>query len=432
MLLAACLGAIVTSCSDPVSSDNDTTVFPVGGTDDEPFLVMFPNDYAQNDSLAAHLAYGAVIMVHPKASYELSFEADVSKEAPQLQLFRVQNNTVKRVRAIDPQIVGNRFVYEFDCKENEMRPWFTSLSVDGAFYKRKLKNLKLTATGAYSDRLSINLIAVGQIDETADGLNLDELAKLTLRAFRKYYSSVTIDTLYVRKAHEHPTLGKNFPASKPWYAGISSDDVFLTELGGWPEEKVKNALDLVLVHSLNVGDIEGVLGYSRLFSGNLGGGDQSTVVIGEYYHGAGGDIVLSSEEIVMTMLHEVGHFFGLRHTTSTTEDFKNMGNDYSNYEDGMASTPYCKWLLTSKLYKSHEVVKKPKSEFTGPFYYVTRETPYTAEGEFDLGEAYGDDELSCPDVTNIMFPVTMMGLKMEPFTDEQLGLIRSSLMLFPH
>ena len=156
------------------------------------------------------------------------------------------------------------------------------------------------------------------------------------------------------------------------------------------------------------------MGYSRVFSGILGAGNLSSVVIGEYVKNSNGYDLLSSFNIVMTAIHETGHFFGLRHTSTTKRDLgllvdsgedDGVIEDLSNIEDGLTDTPFCDFFSRSPLYKS--------------------------------GGSFGDyasepDIHSCPDKDNIMFPVTLDDVGEVSFSKQQMEIIRSSLMIFPH
>ena len=405
-----------TSCSESVDADWHVTLQPDSS---RPIAhKLYPNDMAKNDSAAVNLARGIALLVHPGASYALSFDIDSTQPAPELQLFRTYDLAYSkdlvgssRVRVLSPTVVGNRYVYTFTCEENKMSIWFTSLGVDGQYYKGNVNNIRFQGFGSYSDHVSINLIVVGSMVNTLDGKNIDELARYMLKLFRQKYYGITIDTLYVRYAHNHPTLGPYYPADQPWVAGISSEDLFVSELAGWPEEGLRNALNIVLVHSIKNTD---VMGYSRLFSGILGPGNQSSVVIGEYVKKSGGYDLLSSYNIVMTAIHETGHFFGLRHTSTTRRDLGLLGNskkdsnnveDLSNIEDGLTDTPFCEFVFRNGLYKSGESVGD-----TNP--------------ELDLH--------LCPDKDNIMFPVTLEKPLDVYFSKQQMEIIRSSLMIFPH
>ncbi len=405
----------------------------VGCTDDESSEIvlnpgditygLYPNDAAKNDSVSAHLARGISLIVHPKATYELSFDVDPAYDAPTMQLFRLifdeggSRFRSKKVRTLEPQVKAGRYVYSFTCEENAIAEWAATLSLEDDYFPGKTRNVRFTGEGAYSDHLSINLIVVGNVDSELDGFTLKDLASQMQKAFRRDYSSIMVDTLYVSYAHEHPTLGAKFPADEPWIAGYSSEDMMLSELGGWPGRE--NALDIVLVHSI---DATQVLGYSDLFSGKLGGGKGSTVVLGAYARSPyDEEVSLSMDEIVETALHESGHFLGLRHTTTTKADIQHIVGDYdlgdySNVEDGLDDTPYCE-----KLQRSGLMQKMKKDVNDRHLFYRTALVERAAS--FRLTD--------CPDATNYMFPSIVNGVSLS-FSKKQLAVLRANLMIIPH
>ena len=426
------LSALFWGCSDEESS---VDILPPS---QYPVFSLFPNDYAQNDSAAANLAHGINLMVHPKATYQLSFDIDSHFDAPELQLFRKVFNAdqtsvyFKQVRSLEPKVVAGRYVYEFLCEESDATEWVTTLALDGDYFPGKVSNVRLTGNGAYSDHFSINLIVVGDVDEELEdddndeetestqkkGFTIDELAENMLKSFRHHYSYVTIDTLYIKRAHEHPTLGKKYPKDKPWISDPQSEDMMLSELGGWPGSE--NALDIVLVHYIKA---TGILGYSDIFSGNMGGGYGSTVLLGSHYFSPYGTIEnVLMKDIIETAVHETGHFFGLRHTTATVADLNQSNgsmdfSDYSNLEDGIEDTPYCQEAqLRGLLKNAASDVHKPGLQYRIRLFEKK-------SGSFDIRD--------CPDANNMMFPTALDNIELS-FSKQQMELIRKSLMIFPH
>ena len=132
--------------------------------------VLFPNDPAISDSVAAYLTSGAVLSLHPGVSYTLSFDKDSSlDEAPVLQLFRVggalddQRYSIRHVRSLEAVEKDGRYYYDFVCEENDRARWVTTLALNGDFYMGNVKNVRLDAEGPYSKNFSINLIVVGKV-----------------------------------------------------------------------------------------------------------------------------------------------------------------------------------------------------------------------------------------------------------------------------
>lgn len=410
LLVAGLIGCAEEQSEEPVISPKVISPF-----------FLYPNDPANNDSASAYISEGTRLLVHPKVSYKLSFEKDPSIEGtPVLDLFRLTDAvdgyvTTRVVRTLKPKLEGGRYVYEFFCEELEYNTWATTLVLDGELYKGTTRKARLIAEGPYSDTLSLNLIVAGKVEFAEDGMTVEKFARLLLDEFRTNYTSITVDTVYVRYAHEHPTLGSKYPANEPWIAGKSSDDFFVSELGGWPERGVKNALDIVLVHRI---EQDWVLGLSPLYGGSLQGG--GTVVIGAYSKSPTGEVGEPTAGILSTTLHETGHFFGLRHTTSTQADF-DADLDYSNYEDGFDDTPYCIELLTI----GRGLLKSQNSKFVAD--YVVWSNPRV---RFATDDSVFDTS-NCPDERNMMFPAVAEDGQ-EGFSAEQLEHVRKTLMILPH
>ena len=394
------------SCSEKIESEVD--LYPA----QEDLFVLFPNDLAQGDSARAYFSTGVMLLVHPNGVYEISFDQDPDHDPPKLQLFRTytsgsasQHLGLSKIKTLRPKSSGGRNVYTFVCEEKEASFWVMTLEEDGGYYTGKTPNILFMGSGSYSDTLSLNLVTVGLIDFIEGTVSVDSLSRLLVQGFRKNYASIVIDTIYVNHAENHPALGSKFPSAEYWYAGKSSEDFTVSELGGWPG--VSNALDIVLVHRIE--DLN-VLGYGGLFAMNLGGGENSTVVVGTEVLTSSGIRSLGAEEIVNVAIHETGHFFGLRHTTSTRQDMEAY-MDWSIMEDGLSDTPYCPELIWSGLYK---VSRKGKNAMLDARAYGV---------EFDVAK--------CPDADLLMFPVSTPGVD-KSFSKEQQRFLKRSLMLIPH
>ena len=401
------------------SSDPEVIVYPR----DREFYAIFPNDPKLGDSIEANLATGIMMIVHPGGHYTLSFGVDPTHEAPKMQLFRSykqrdgEHYGLSKMKSLKPEVSGDRYVFSFVCEENERSSWVLTLVEDDTYYRGKISDVKFEGSGSYSDTLSLNLISVGLIDPIEGAPSMDSLSRLLISAFRKNYTSIVIDTIYVNYAEKHPTLGEKYPADRHWHAESPSGDMTISELGNWPAKGVTEALDIVLVHRI---DELNSLGYAGLFASNLIGGERSTVVVGSHVLSNAGERPLAADEIVKVAVHETGHFFGLKHTTSTWADLESY-QDLSILEDGFEDTPYCPELLQSGLYKKGSPSAKSDYSMPGQVYKMIDRSAY--------GIAFNEDE--CPDVYLFMFPVSSDNSVRE-FSMQQLKILTQIMMLIHH
>ena len=84
-ILGACF---LMACSELVDADSD----PILPPDVSRPIVhkIYPNDMAKNDSVAFNLARGVMLVVHPKASYQISFDVDSTMSSPELHSARLR------------------------------------------------------------------------------------------------------------------------------------------------------------------------------------------------------------------------------------------------------------------------------------------------------------------------------------------------------
>lgn len=375
---------------------------------------LFPNDAAISDSMSANLAYGAVLHVTPGTSFKLSFDVEGEALPEELLLFRSfeknGNYYYQIVRRLEGRFENGKMTYEFDCAENVATAWFTVLRGEGAsYFNGRIKNVKYEGEGPYPATLSLNLVVAGEYTGTKDSVSVDSLAKALKNKFVSTYR-LSIDTIYVSYAADHAN-GAKFPVNRPFVAPYSLQrtdiDDALSSLSEWDSKAKSGALDFVLVHRI---DGDGVLGYSPLFGGSTGNSGNVIILSTHITYGSSSIEQLSSADILRTAVHETGHFFGLRHTTSTYADVQST-HDYSVKEDGIEDTPWCPGIALRQLGLLNEKVN------SGNVMYGIR-LGYTISYE-------------CPDSKNIMFPYDQEEYDLS-FSAMQLEMVKKNLTLIVH
>jgi hypothetical protein len=131
-------------------------------------------------------------------------------------------------------------------------------------------------------------------------------------------------------------------------------------------------------------------------------------------------VILSNRATVsrlaVTAAHELGHFFGMRHTVSTRHDML-QDDDISNDEDGFSDTRMCR-LDQATLKRSAAILPEgPEGE--------GKESPYCLR----IAADNACSEPTC-DLRNLMHPVECDGLPQTTLSLQQVAFLKRNMALY--
>lgn len=386
LLCAVCTACVFTACGDDSSSGFDVSGAKGAVDDDYPENAEFiETEYDPEEdvnvfrihpfrpNLPESIEYGVLDVVALElvpGEVRLSFEMDSEIEPPVIVFY--DGNDLQKVKMIAPvkgKRDGNLYVYEFDGPDIPMFVAMVLFDGNKKMIKGSLKNFKMEEyNGKNTSKLSLNYVMVGKYTETSDGVSLDSLCKMATERFRNIYK-LDIDTVYMSKASEHPVYGNDYPDDEFYVSELDEDDVdlafFPNMVASWESSAKDKALDVFIVDGMMNEDFVAISPSFGMSTGK--GGLGVLITLRDYSFTEYDDVVsYSSKEIVKAISHEIGHYFGLPHTTATyAEKDEEVGiPDGDNIGDTEVCEAYYKAALT------------------------------------------GDDEMlyDCPGVDNIMFP----------------------------
>ena len=182
---------------------------------------------------------------------------------------------------------------------------------------------------------NVNLIVAGYYSETTDGATAEELAEKIKGRINRALNpgGMAVRKVNVLNAKDHPLVGSYFPDSV--IIEHNNDDLHkaMDSLACWPGHEGEISIILAYYIYDGIGENGTEWGFSPI-SGRLCGEDSygTASYVGISSHGKkeskGG---YTSSQIAETTIHELGHFFGLQHTTEIG------GIRVDEYED----TPEC-------------------------------------------------------------------------------------------
>lgn len=415
----------VVGCTTMSDFDREQERYPLIADlfeDRDAFLYfIYPNDSMPGDSALAHLGRGVVMTTQPGANYKLEIEGFAELE---LNLFEMVGETVRK----SPLIIRghcseSRCLFEFEGQGSEVRWWVAALSSDnGKVGITSPEYFSFGGEGVARDTLEITLLFLGALSTLETDSAKNRFALELIEHLQELYATTGI------KVKQRATF---FPSNLPsqsaaevisdrdtvhfnpelWmlkWGKSQENSLHLDQLSFGLGDEGRGALKIAIVEMI---DGIGYMGVAPLFGLTLFEGPLSTAVIGMHTLDRNRNVEPNSQELIFeTIAHEIAHFLGLRHTTSTPDD-RMVTRDQSILEDGLSDTPYNPLCGAALNGQSAYVVQKNSLPF-----------------QVRILSQFSQRE-QCPDVENLMFPLAVDGVRQTQLTPSQGAVMRANLHL---
>lgn len=369
---------------------------------------VYVNDKAVNDSLRSDLVRkGVKFVLQPGRSYEFSLGTPL-RTGDKLNLYHFNDGSPKLYQTLYGTNDGSREIFPFvsdrSAAEFFMAQIFPS---EGTLAIAGLGGVTLaSASSASVDTLLIRLLMVRTLQGLPDSASKAAFARELFREMALIYSPLGIVLKGTFDIVEGQAPALVFPFNN-----------YFVPL---PGNRARNHAHMYLVDSISIGDPG-----SGLVGEVLGFAPREVIDIDEHRESR---VLLSNprsakpdlRRLAITATHELGHFFGLRHTVSTRHDFL-QDEDYSNAEDGFNDTRMCD--LGQSLAKRNAAPRSPDQTLP----------PRSAGGEDGLEGRYclriadrACTNLSC-DLLNLMHPVDCGSKDQTQLTGQQISFLKRNL-----
>jgi hypothetical protein len=365
---------------------------------------LYVNDKAPNDSLSRGiLDDGLRFVMQPGKTYELSVAT--ARTGDILDVYAIGAGGSRAYASIPAVHDGARQIFSLSSDAAAGRIFVARLLTGGDPTARgAVGRVALsTADTLRADTLRVKLIFVRGID----GLSTDAAKSAYAKSLFDYMNSLLNAQGIVVAGRVQVVDGSVAPLAFPF-----SDTYYPL-----PGNREPNHAHLYLVNRIEVTDPETgpqgeVLGFAPREVVNLSEHRESRVVLA---------MRSSARELAITATHELGHFFGLRHTVSSYHD-KLQDMDDSNVEDGFTDTPYCGLDVANPVAKS----SAPDEGADAPAHPAY---PPGSAGPYCLRIANNScSALQC-DIRNLMHPVEC-GSNQTAITPQQALFLKKNMALY--
>jgi hypothetical protein len=369
----------------------------------------YPNDANPGDSVLSQLPYGVLGNIQPLGEYEIEIAGSLSQ--PQLHIYGLDGTSIQR----SGQTIEFTQTSPNIWKASWTAPTTTSrqnvlLLTDGTNRSSKPTSWKWTGQGKNALKLGLQLVLFGKAQSNPNFA--DSLAQALKTGIQSLWagSGITVDTILLLNANQHPKYGSLWPNAPTvtldpvaWQLrwGTAQDSLNLNNISEGMPSTQQRLLQLAVVDYIEAS--QAIIGVSPFHGVSLGQGQGSTAAVG-YYAKSGSKLTPNPpSEIANTLAHELGHFLGLRHTTVHFD----QRTDQSILEDGLTDTPYnpaCALATAQTIGSLQNAWTKLSAAVTG----------------------------TCPDKTNLMFPFQLSsGTTQNVLSATQLSTLSHNLSLLP-
>ncbi len=355
---------------------------------------MFVNDVAVNDSLrSAILGRGVSFIMQPGKDYVLRIQTPDSES--RLSLYVESGSVFSRVEdGIEGVAAGGVLEFPLSSSRTTYARHLVFLRTSFGTPAQRPARVRLFPAGeppALSDSLRVKLIIAGGIESLPTASSRNAFVQAFHAELRDIFDvyGIVIDTVSQILA-EGPPIAYDFFSN-----------------AALPGMRESNTVHMYLVNSIFVenGDVnQEILGFAPREAFDLDAHPTSRILLSAQ---GGGPV-----DVATTAAHELGHFLGLRHTTSTELDLQ-QDRDFSNRFDGFTSTAECQ-LLAKPMATPHVDAIGPE----GTMYCLRVATTCPSENV-------------CAAVTNLMFPYACGAPQNQRvLTGQQQTFLRENLWLY--
>jgi hypothetical protein len=362
---------------------------------------IYVNDQAANDSLtSAIVRNGVKFVLQPGHGYQLALEA-TPRTKDKLQVYYYNDGVPRPYLTLGSASTGSEEIFSFSSDQPTAQFFMAQLSApEGAQAIGSLHRITLASSAIHEeDTIHVRLLFIRKLRSLPDSASKIAFAGLLFEEMAKIYSplGITLDGTYDIVE----------PAAPAFVFPFSNDFV------GPPGNRVRNNAHLYMVDSISIGDPG-----SGLVGEVLGFAPREVVDIDTHRESR---VLLSSRvlrnltarsaaiELANTATHELGHFFGLRHTVSTQHDLL-QDKDFSNVEDGFTDTRTCQ--LDVALAKSAAAA-----------WIEANPSPYC------LRIADNSCSIQC-EITNLMHPFECGNVNQTHLSPQQIAFLKNTLATY--
>ncbi len=293
---------------------------------------VYVNDKAADDSLMSDLVRkGVKFVLQPGRAYDFSVDS-TSRNKDVLKLYYFQNNVPSLYKTLTSASDGTREIFSFSSDQPTAQFFMVQLTApEGVQAIPSLPHVSLAnASTLTADTLQVRLIFIRKLRTLPDAAAKTAFANTLFQDMAAIYAPFGIVLQGSIDIVEPSAPALAFPFSNTYVA--------------LPGNRIPNHAHLYIVDSISIGDPKSglageVLGFAPREVVDIDNHPESRVILSARIL-QGPSPANGALSLAITATHELGHFFGLRHTVSTLHDFL-QDDDFSNTEDGFTDTRFC-------------------------------------------------------------------------------------------